>query len=396
MPGGARALDGADLRRDIAHARRGLRRLCREPDRRRARGPGHAGLGPLGRRRSGLRRGHGAGCTWRVVARGAARRRRRPRACAAAVGSVWFPRLDAAAHAGVEYSASNALSRIDVSRGADQTLSFRTAGVNAGTTTAARAGSEERERLLSQASALPFRVAKKRALILGSGAGKNVVQALELGAEAVVAVEINGMIVDYLLRVLPAPDNPYRDPRVRPIIGEGREISARLSRDIRAGATPAFDLVYVPVATLFGSSGHALTETYLMTREAFALYLGMLTPDGWSRSISRWPDSRRSSSASPKRCASSERAHPRRIWPSSRRATTSSRWPGRHGRSRAPELEQLARRSRGGAVDTAVFCSSAGFCGSACRRQSFLYNDVERLEASASSTATCPVFCACS
>ncbi len=298
---------------------------------------------------------------------------------AAALATVWLPRLDASAHAGVEYSASNALSRVDVERGDGQTLSFRTAGVNAGTTTAFPAGTEDRKRLLTLASALPFRTGAKRSLILGSGAGKNVVQALDLGAEAVVTVEINAMILDYLQRALPARDDPYRDSRVTPIVGEGRAISARLKRGIDAGA-PAFDLVFVPVATLFGSSGHALTETYLMTREAFGLYLGMLTPDG--KVAVYFPLAAETKIVAALAAALGDHgASP----PAAHLAVVEARdnfvalaRPSRP--FAATELEQLARQVEGGrSVDAAPLVERGSQQIGLSDDNPFLYNDVERL-----------------
>ncbi|MEZ4753541.1 MAG: hypothetical protein R3A13_04425 [Bdellovibrionota bacterium] len=75
---------------------------------------------------------------------------------------------------------------------------------------------------------------------------------------------------------LAAEDDPYRDPRVELVVAEGREYAARLEE-----RGEKFDMVYVPIATLFGSSGHALTQTYLMSTEAMSLYFKMLKPGGY-------------------------------------------------------------------------------------------------------------------
>lgn len=184
--------------------------------------------------------------------------------------------LDARAHPDSIEIRSNAFSRIDVLVRPDDVLQFRTAGMNGGTSTAAGTVRAPDAHTLRALSALPFGVHPARALVLGSGAGRNVTQALASGAESVTAVEINGMIPETMARRLAPERDPYRDPRVRILVDEGRETVTRLARD----RSQRFDLVYVPIATLFGSSGHAFTQTYLMTEEAFASYARLLRPGG--------------------------------------------------------------------------------------------------------------------
>ncbi len=199
-------------------------------------------------------------------------------ACTAALVAtcaVGYPRLDRAAHEGAILIATDATSRIDVHERPGGRLQIRTAGVNAGTSTAGGTVAEPPVRLIAELSAHAFHLRPAEVLILGSGAGKNVVQALHHGARHVVAVEINPMIPRALAELLPAAADPYRDERVELLVAEGREAAAEL-----AHAGRRFDLVYVPIATLFGSSGHAFTETYLMTEEAFARYADALAPGG--------------------------------------------------------------------------------------------------------------------
>lgn len=188
---------------------------------------------------------------------------------------IWFPRLDRAAHPGVRLIETDATSRIDVYERAGGRLQIRTAGVNAGTTTAGGTVHMPPDSLLHELSATAFRLRPRTALLLGTGAGKNVVQALASGTEQLVAVEINPMIPRALDRMLAPSANTYRDPRVTLVVGEGRETAA-----VFAARGDRFDLVYVPIATLFGSSGHTFTETYLMTREAFVQYAASLAPRG--------------------------------------------------------------------------------------------------------------------
>ncbi|HMJ11935.1 MAG TPA: hypothetical protein VK524_11005, partial [Polyangiaceae bacterium] len=219
-----------------------------------------------------------AGCVPGVVLLASSEARRYAAALclvASLIGAFSFDRLDRAAHPRAIHRQTNAVSRIDVTRHSSGGLSIRTAGINAGTSTAPP---NDRSGLLRELSALPFGK-DQRALVLGSGAGRNVVQALSLGAREVIAVEINRMIPEYLNSALPAVENPYRDPRVQLIVAEGREAAAQFARE-RARGGPSFDLVYVPIATLFGSSGHALTQTYLMTEDAFELYFRLLSERG--------------------------------------------------------------------------------------------------------------------
>ena len=196
----------------------------------------------------------------------------------AALAVPLLPHLSRQAHAGAIFSKTNGFSRIDVYPRDDGTLRFSTAGINAGTSTPRPEieGSPSAARRLLAARA--FWLAPERVLILGAGGGKDVANALASGAQYVTAVEINGMIPEYMEQRLSADRNPYRDPRVDLVVAEGRESAAQLSAErARHGG---YDLVYVPTATLFGASGQAFTQTYLMTREALSLYARLLRPGG--------------------------------------------------------------------------------------------------------------------
>ena len=100
-------------------------------------------------------------------------------------------------------------------------------------------------------------------------------QALSFGVDHVTAVEINGLITDYMEAMLPAAVNPYRDPKTRLIVGEGRAAVAAMQK-----RGDRFDLVYVTLATVYGSSGQLFTHTYLMTRDAIRSYLDVLDEGG--------------------------------------------------------------------------------------------------------------------
>ncbi|MCB0318208.1 MAG: hypothetical protein KDD56_05585 [Bdellovibrionales bacterium] len=187
-----------------------------------------------------------------------------------------FTRADKLAHPNSYFIKSNAFSRIDAIKKQKNAFQFRTAGINGGTSSVPGPISKPHKDLIDHLSALPFRVQPKTALILGSGAGKNVLQGLHFGLSKITAVEINEMIPDFMSKNLQDESNPYKDPRVNLVVAEGREFAAQMNE-----SGEKFDLIYVPVATLFGSSGHALTQTYLMSTEAISLYFNMLNESGY-------------------------------------------------------------------------------------------------------------------
>ena len=193
----------------------------------------------------------------------------------AAAGFVIYPVLERRAHPDNIYSRSNSFTRIDVIRDSETLLHIKTGGVNAGTSVLLDGYAPLARRFRRDASAIPFYLGLKKVLILGSGGGKNVCQALAFDADQVTAIEINGLITDFMEGALPASVNPYRDPRTRLIVGEGRAAVSALRK-----AGTRFDLVYVTLATVFGSSGHVFTHTYLMTRDAVRAYLGLVDEGG--------------------------------------------------------------------------------------------------------------------
>jgi spermidine synthase len=189
-------------------------------------------------------------------------------------GLFAFPALERVSHRDSVYSSSNSFTRIDVVEGYGSAR-IKTGGVNAGTSIITEGYKPMQARYTRHLSAVPFYVGAGDALILGSGGGKNVGQALNAGVKHVTAIEINDLIVDYMADHLDPVINPYADPRTDLIVGEGRAAVAGL---IKKGTK--YDLVYVPLATLYGSSGHVFTHTYLMTRDALCSYLELLDDEG--------------------------------------------------------------------------------------------------------------------
>jgi hypothetical protein len=133
-------------------------------------------------------------------------------------------------------------------------------------------------------SALPYHLrSRPRVLVLGAGAGADVLQAIYHDARAIDAVELNPQIVDLVQqRFGDFSGKPFSAPAVRIHIGEARGFVTR--HDDR------FDLIEVALLDAFGASAaglYALAESYLYTIEALESYLDRLEPDGML-AITRW------------------------------------------------------------------------------------------------------------
>ena len=133
-------------------------------------------------------------------------------------------------------------------------------------------------------SAVPYHLRDRpRVLVLGAGAGADVLQAIYHGAAAIDAVELDGQVVDLVEREFAAfSGRPYSEPAVRVHVAEARRfIAAHPDR---------YDVIQVALLDGFGASAaglHALAESYLYTVEALGGYLQHLAPDGLL-AITRW------------------------------------------------------------------------------------------------------------
>ena len=129
--------------------------------------------------------------------------------------------------------------------------------------------------LTQQVEYLPFiNFSPKKTLILGAGAGKDVLQALLSGSEQITAVEINPAMVDITRRHADFNGGIFDYPGVQTVVADGREYVARSS--------DAYDMIYLNIvyaqAPTPGSS--ALSESYIFTTEAFRSYWNHLSPNG--------------------------------------------------------------------------------------------------------------------
>ena len=117
---------------------------------------------------------------------------------------------------------------------------------------------------------------RPKVLILGSGSGREVLEALNFGARSVTAVDINRIVNDIVTHRMAAYwGGLFEQPEVSLVTEDGRSF-VRRSRE-------KYDVI-ISMATMMPSAvtsgAMTLAESYMFTREAFADYLDHLTPDG--------------------------------------------------------------------------------------------------------------------
>ncbi len=113
-------------------------------------------------------------------------------------------------------------------------------------------------------------------LVIGSGAGREVLEALSFDASSITAVEVNFIINDIVTRRFRGRTGGLFDrPEVRVVTDEGRNFVRRSSESY-----DAIVLVQTISNSAISSGALGLTETYMFTREAFEDFLDHLTPNG--------------------------------------------------------------------------------------------------------------------
>ena len=115
-----------------------------------------------------------------------------------------------------------------------------------------------------------------KVLIIGSGAGKEVLEALYFGASSITAVEINPIITDVVTKRMGEHwGGLFEQPEVRVVTEDGRSFVRR--------SKEKYDVI-ISVDTVsnaaLDSGALSLGETYILTLEAFEDYWNHLTPDG--------------------------------------------------------------------------------------------------------------------
>lgn len=115
-----------------------------------------------------------------------------------------------------------------------------------------------------------------KVLIIGSGAGAQVLDALHFGARDITAVEINPIINDVVAnRMNDYWGGLFRQPEVHSVTEEGRSF-VRRSKDVYDAIISVHTISNAAIA----SGALSLAENYVLTREAFEDYLDHLAPDG--------------------------------------------------------------------------------------------------------------------
>ncbi|MFQ5944788.1 MAG: hypothetical protein ACE5NC_00850 [Anaerolineae bacterium] len=126
-------------------------------------------------------------------------------------------------------------------------------------------------------TALPYRLGDRpEVLLLEPGGGQDLLLALRMGAERVVAVEPNPTVAKIVReRYADFSGGIYLDPRVA--------LVSEIGRSYVAGTEERFDVVHLSLGDAFRpvtSGAYSLGEDYGLTVEAFRGYLGILKPDG--------------------------------------------------------------------------------------------------------------------
>jgi len=134
-------------------------------------------------------------------------------------------------------------------------------------------------------NALPYFIQKReRVLVLNSGTGMNVIQAFSNGAEKIIAVEQNDVVVSLIKKNFAKDiDSLFNLSNINIITTSARTY---LLMD-----TSKYDLIILPTIESFGGSSglYALQEQYVLTKEAIINMLDKLNPDG-AICLTSWMD----------------------------------------------------------------------------------------------------------
>ncbi len=133
-------------------------------------------------------------------------------------------------------------------------------------------------------TALPYHLRRlDRLLIIGSGAGSDLVLARHHGVERIDALELNPLVVALVNEEFADFAGPvYRHPGTRLHIAEARDFLGQTDQ--------TYDLIQLALVDAAGASAtglYALNESYLYTRQALTEYLSHLAPGGYL-AITRW------------------------------------------------------------------------------------------------------------
>lgn len=129
--------------------------------------------------------------------------------------------------------------------------------------------------LQSDPAYLPFAMSTPTStLILGAGAGKDVLLSLMAGSKQTTAVELNADVVDLTRRYSSFNGGILDRPGVTTVVSDGRSFVEQSDRQ--------YDLIYLNLvySQAAGHAGSPLAESYVFTEEALRSYWKHLKPGG--------------------------------------------------------------------------------------------------------------------
>ncbi len=154
-------------------------------------------------------------------------------------------------------------ARIVSTNGAANTLMIKYDGVN------------DFYNLSSQIDYIPYLLNENAEVaIIGSGGGRDVLQAILGGAKRVDAIEINRSTVQAVKDMGSYNGNIYENPKVNVMVGDGRSILEKSNKK--------YDTIFLSMVMTGAAqaNGYALAENYIYTKEAVQTYYDNLKPNG--------------------------------------------------------------------------------------------------------------------
>ncbi len=183
---------------------------------------------------------------------------------------------DPSQSARIVYTAGSPFARVDVVETGDAEARFVFTDGGAGSYMLRFDGDLEKvARLQNSVEFIPFVLGStERTLVIGAGAGKDVVLALLAGAERITAVEVNPAMVKATRHFADYNGHILDRPEVDLVVGDARTFSER--------SADRYDLIYLNLVYTQAAepASQALVENYIFTRQAFRTYLDHLAPGG--------------------------------------------------------------------------------------------------------------------
>jgi predicted membrane-bound spermidine synthase len=178
----------------------------------------------------------------------------------------------------IAYTGWSPFSRVDVVETGDHSAKYIFADGGAGAYMMAYNGDPASLRSYSMTQtmdAIPFASGSAgHTLVVGAGGGKDILLALNAGAEAITAVEVNPVIISATRRFADYNGSVLDLPQVELVEGDARSFAERTDEQ--------FDLIYMSLVytQAVEPASQTLVENYVFTTEAFETFLRRLAPGG--------------------------------------------------------------------------------------------------------------------